>query len=143
MCYHRIQQGNIPACIEACPENATIFGEREELIIEARHRISSNPDHYIQKIYGEYEVGGTSVLYISNIELDFLGWKENLGNKAYPSLTQFAMQAVPPVFISVGAVMFGIYKITERRINVEEQTEQADSSDNANNQSSEDEIKNS
>ncbi|MFC1563482.1 4Fe-4S dicluster domain-containing protein [candidate division KSB1 bacterium] len=139
MCYSRIEQGEKPACIEACPEKATIFGEREELIAEARNRISSKPELYIQQIYGEHEVGGTSVLYISDIELDFLGWKKDLGGRTYPSLTQFAMRAVPPVFVGVGAAMYGIYRITERRKKVQEHRDQADSSDNVNDRSSEDE----
>ena len=143
MCYNLLQQGKNPACVDACEEKATIFGEREELITEARQRISSKPELYIQKIYGEYEVGGTSVLYISDVELDFLGWKKDLGTQTFPSRTKLAMDAVPPVFLCVGALMYGIYWITERRKKVQMLEEQKDSLDNPNERSSENEIENS
>ena len=142
MCYSRIQQGKIPSCVEECPEKATIFGEREELITEAKHRIEETPNNYIKKIYGEYEVGGTSVLYISDIELDFLSWKKDPGIQAFPSLTQFAMRAVLPIFMSVGALMYGIYWITKRRNKVESEIEQTDSLNIPNDRSGNNEIEN-
>ncbi len=119
MCYEKIVKGGKPACVSACPEEATIFGERDTLIAEAKQRIASNQGNYINKVYGELEVGGTSVLYISDVNLDFLAWKKDPGTKPFPSLTKFAMGAVPPVFLGMGAVMFGIYKITERRKEVQ------------------------
>ncbi len=140
MCYPRITKGQLPACVEICPEKATIFGERDELIAEARRRIAAEPEKYMQKVYGEFEVGGTSVIYISDIELDFLGWKNELGERPYPSLTKFAMNAVPPVFVGVGAVMLGLYKFSERRNKVKTMENE---SDNELNNRSEDETENS
>ncbi len=140
MCYHRVQQGEIPACVEACPEKATIFGERHELITEARRRISSKPDLYIQNIYGEFEVGGTSVIYISDINLDFLGWKKDPGTQAIPSLNKVAMQAIPPVFLGVGFAMYGIYKIIDRRKKNLQRMEQTNSENNSNDRSLKDEV---
>ena len=53
MCYdNRIQQGQIPACVENCPAEALMFGTRRELIKEARRRIVENPDVYYDHIYG-------------------------------------------------------------------------------------------
>ncbi|MCP4725596.1 MAG: 4Fe-4S dicluster domain-containing protein [bacterium] len=127
MCYDLVRSGETPACVEACPENAAIFGDRDDLIIEAKRRFETEPDRYVKSLYGEFEAGGTSVMYISDIELDFLGWKNNTGNNALPSLTKFAMNAVPPVFLGVGAAMFGIYKLTERREKVRQQLEKTGS----------------
>jgi len=143
MCYHRIEEGKLPACVEACPEEATIFGDRDELIAEAKRRIAADPDKYIQKVYGEVEVGGTSVIYISDIDLDFLSWKKELGENTYPSLTKFAMNAVPPVFVGVGALMFGIYKFTERKNKVQMLSGDAGSENNPNNRSEDNETENS
>lgn len=117
MCYEKIKSGELkqPACTAACPKQATIYGERSQLLAEAHGRIAQAPSNYINKVWGEDEVGGTSVLYISDIPLDFLGWKKDLGAQSLPSKTWRAMEKVPPVFISVGIAMYGIYWIIERR----------------------------
>ena len=65
LCYHRLDQGRVPACVEACPEEATIFGDRAELLAEAERRVQAEPQRYRNTIYGHHEVGGTSVLYVS------------------------------------------------------------------------------
>ena len=62
MCYERQSAGKLTACAEACPTGATICGDRDELIAEARRRIAEKPDQYLPRIYGLEEVGGTSVL---------------------------------------------------------------------------------
>lgn len=46
LCYGRIREGKLPACIEACPTKATIFGDREALLAEAHRRIAENPGVY-------------------------------------------------------------------------------------------------
>ncbi|MEW5946168.1 MAG: 4Fe-4S dicluster domain-containing protein, partial [bacterium] len=69
MCYPRLREGLQPACTEACPREATVFGSRDDLIEEARGRIRDNPGRYIKRVFGERDVGGTSVLYVSDIAL--------------------------------------------------------------------------
>ena len=117
MCYQKIQSGELkqPACTEACPKQATIFGDRNSLLVEAHKRIAENSGKYINKVWGEDEVGGTSVLYVSDIPLDFLGWKKDLGTESLPRHTWRALSKVPPLFVGVGAAMYGIYWIIERR----------------------------
>lgn len=70
LCSHRLAEGGIPACVEECPRDAILFGTREELLAEARRRVSGDPTRYHPRIYGEYEAGGTQVLYISRAEID-------------------------------------------------------------------------
>jgi formate dehydrogenase iron-sulfur subunit len=106
----------MPACVEACPEKATIFGSRDEMIREAHHRIKSNPQRYLQAVVGESEVGGTSVIYISDISLAFLGYKPELGNQPLPDLTWSAISKVPALILGVGGLATGIYWIIERRM---------------------------
>jgi formate dehydrogenase iron-sulfur subunit len=121
MCYYNIKSGKIsePACISACPTKATIYGERKELVVEARARIKKYPDLYIQKIFGENEVGGTSILYISSINLDFLGLNKQMGKTALPEKTWGALKIVPTLFSGVGIVMGGIWWIIERRMRLQ------------------------
>jgi formate dehydrogenase iron-sulfur subunit len=116
MCYPRIRAGRVPACVEACPEKATIFGPRDELLREAHRRIQENPERYIHSVVGETEVGGTSVLYISDIPLGFLGYTPNMGNRPLPALTWSALSKVPPIVVGMGGLMTGIYWVIERRM---------------------------
>jgi len=130
LCYDRIEKGKQPACTEACPEEATIFGERNELLKIAHKRINENPGKYINKVWGEHEVGGTSVLYLSDIDLGFLSYPTNLGTKPLPEETSTAMKSVPFAFAGMGGVMLGLNWIIRRRMNLsKEQHEKKESSD--------------
>lgn len=124
LCFERVSEGKEPACTEVCPTKATIFGEREALIREAHERIKSNPGKYIDKVFGEHEVGGTAVLYISDIDLDFLAYKSNLGSRPLPQTTAAAMKSVPVAFVGMGAFMYGLHWIIKRRTERKENPEQ-------------------
>ncbi len=116
LCYEtRLKNGQQPACTEVCPTQATIFGERDELIAEAHHRIKAEPDRYINKVWGEHEAGGTSIIYISDIDLSFLTYGKPLGEKALPDYTKTAMNAVPFTFVGMAGVMAGLNWIISRR----------------------------
>ena len=119
LCYDLITKGEQPACTKACPTEATIFGDRDELLAEAHHRIQANPGKYIDKVWGEHEVGGTSVLYISNVDLSFLTRGQQLGDKPIPADTAPAMDAVPFAFPGVLATMAGLNWIIERRMKLQ------------------------
>jgi formate dehydrogenase iron-sulfur subunit len=124
MCYPRLQRGEQPACTEACPHEATIFGDRDDLLREAHARIEANPDRYQNKVFGETEVGGTSVLYISDIPLDFLTFEPVLGDKPLPELTWAALSKVPPLAVGMAGLMAGVWWITGRRMKLAEEAYQ-------------------
>jgi formate dehydrogenase iron-sulfur subunit len=117
LCYEQIQDGTRkePACTAECPTEATIFGEREALLAEARRRIEAEPDKYIQHVWGEHEVGGTSVLYISDVDLQAAGWPAELPGHAVPELATRVLGTVPATFLTVGAAMAGIHWVVRRR----------------------------
>jgi formate dehydrogenase iron-sulfur subunit len=123
LCYDRIKDGKQPACTEACPTGATIFGERDELLTLAHERIDNNRGLYINRVWGEHEVGGTSVLYISDIDLDFLSYVSEPGTKPLPLTTAMAMKSVPFAFVGMGAAMLGLNWVIKRRIKLAEQKE--------------------
>jgi len=118
LCYDRIRDGRQPACTEACPQKATIFGDRDALLAEAHRRIAAEPGKYLDTVWGEHEVGGTSVLYISNVDLSFLTGGRSPGTKPLPATTAVAMEAVPFAFCGVLALMAGVHWVIDRRIKV-------------------------
>jgi len=113
-CADRQGGGLQPACVTTCPSGALKFGEREELIAEARERIAAHPDQYVDHIYGEREVGGTSWLYLSPVPFEELGFP-NLKYEAVTINPERAMSAVAPALVAVAALMSGIYWLTKRR----------------------------
>ncbi len=116
LCYPRILEGKEPACVEACPEDALQFGERDELLAEAHRRIAEKPGKYVDHVFGETEVGGTSVLYLADISLGFLAWAEHLGERDLPHLTWASLKKVPGVALGMGGLMAGIYWVINRRM---------------------------
>lgn len=100
-----------PACAAACPTEAIVFGKRGELLELARNRIKQKKDQYLNHIYGEFEVGGTSWLYLSGRDITELGFKK-LQRQAPPRLTEkiqhsiFKFGAIPIIFYGfLGAIM--------------------------------------
>jgi formate dehydrogenase iron-sulfur subunit len=115
MCYDRQMAGKPTACAEACPTQATICGDRDQLIAEARRRLAEKPDQYFPRVYGIDEAGGTSVLFLSAVPFEQLGLKTKLPHEPLPLLTWRALSLVPDV-VSAGAVLLGgVYWITHRR----------------------------
>jgi hypothetical protein len=89
-----------------------MFGSRESLLIEARARLASYPERYIQHIYGEHEVGGTSWLYISSIPFEQMGLPK-LGYHPTPGYTEPIQHAIfkyflPPIglYSLLGGLMY-------------------------------------
>lgn len=113
MCFSRLQDGGIPACVESCPAEALMFGTRRELIKEARRRIHEDPDLYYDHIYGEHEAGGTSVLYLSAVPMDELGFNTSLQKSSYPALSKGFLYSVPTVFVLWPAILLGIHESTK------------------------------
>jgi formate dehydrogenase iron-sulfur subunit len=114
LCYEVIKAGRAkqPACTEACPTGATIFGGREELLTEAKRRVRAQPGTYLPHVYGESEAGGTSILNISDIDIGLPG---TVPEDALPMRTWGALKAVPFMFLGMGAAMLGIRWLIGRR----------------------------
>jgi formate dehydrogenase iron-sulfur subunit len=108
-----------PACVKACPSGCLKYGERDALLAEAKQRIKSHPDKYVEHIYGEHEAGGTTMLYLAGVPFTELGFPK-VQSEAFPRLSAIALGAVPPAVVGVGAALGGAYAISKRREKVRE-----------------------
>ena len=107
-------RGKVPACVKICPQEVMTYGKRKDLLELAHTKIQAQPDVYLDHVYGEHEVGGTSWLYLAPnakpfTELGFL----DLGTEAPPRLTESIQHGVfkhfvPPVawYGLLGAMMW-------------------------------------
>ncbi len=125
MCYPRIKEGKLPGCVEACPAEALTFGKRDDLLKIARARILEHPERYIDHIYGENEMGGTSWLYLSGVPFENIGLREDLGVKPAPELTAGALGGVPIVVGLWPVFLTGIYAMSKRKDKIAEQEKEA------------------
>jgi len=117
MCPDRIAANRQTACAEICPTGATKFGERDDLIYEAKDRLRQNPSNYYPYIYGLNEVGGTSVFILSGEKAENYGYPalEKIGETPIPEYTGRVMERIPD-FVPIWAlVLGGIYWISHRR----------------------------
>jgi len=119
LCYERVKNGEKPACVQACPTEATIFGERDELLKEAKRRIADNPGKYQNCVYGEKELGGTCVMYLSDIDLSFLSYGKKATRDPMPPRTENVLELVPLEFCGTGVVLGGLCWFFNRRNRVQ------------------------
>ena len=115
MCADRFKEGKTNACVELCPQEATIAGTREELLAEAHRRIEESPEDYYDHVYGEHEVGGTSVLFLTPFPVPQLGYKAALGSDPLPARTWTVLSKIPNIALFAGATMGALWWLTGRR----------------------------
>jgi ferredoxin len=118
-CAERQAAGLMPACTEVCPSGALTFGRRAELLDAAKARIYSSPDRYVHHVYGEREAGGTSWLYIGDVEFEKLALRTNVPERPIPELVQGALGAPPFVMTLWPPLLMGLYVFSRRRDEVE------------------------
>ncbi len=67
-CHQKLAQGEVPACIEACPMEVQQIGPRNEILAKA-HALAEEMHGFI---YGENENGGTNTIYVSPVPFALL-----------------------------------------------------------------------
>lgn len=115
MCQARLEKGLLPGCVESCPKEALTFGTRKQLLKIAKQRIQKYPKRYIDHVYGEHEMGGTSWLYLTGTSFGQIGMREDLGNVSAPQLTAGPLSDVPIVVGLWPVLLTGIYAISRRK----------------------------
>ena len=113
-CTDRIAKGQSPACTTGCPTGALKAGTRGELLQEAHARIAAQPDRYYNHVYGEFEAGGTSRLYISDVPFEDLGLPV-VDSAPVPRYAEQIVTRTPHIALSVAAVSTVTYAVLRRR----------------------------
>ena len=93
----------VAACCEVCPRKAVIQGTREELLLEAKRRLEESPERYEPKIYGEKDLGGTQVLYLSHVPFEKLGFRFS-HEEPVPELQQTIQHGIYQGFVAPAAL---------------------------------------
>lgn len=114
-CIDRLRKDELPYCANACRYEATVAGTRKELLAEARKRIAEDPDLYADHVWGENEIGGTSVLFLAPKNLDALGFPSVLGNDPLPERSRQQLKRIPGIVTIGGAALLAFWWITRRR----------------------------
>lgn len=113
-CNHLIAEGKIPACVAGCPTGALKAGTRADMLQQAHARIAAQPDWYIDHVYGEFEAGGTSRLYISDVPFEELGLPV-VDSLPVPHYAEQIMTRTPTLALGVAAVSTATYAFMRRR----------------------------
>jgi ferredoxin len=147
LCSHLQAEGRIPACCDVCPTGASLFGRVEDLKAEAKRRLAAQPGEaytfprgrlgsdtpphvgkvaqYQPSVYGDTELGGTQVMYLSGVPFDKLGLPTNVPDYAYAAITEgiqhtlYKWFALPMVMLS--GLLFTVHRNTNKKDQDEEE----------------------
>jgi Fe-S-cluster-containing dehydrogenase component len=114
-CYDtRLKEGRPPACVEICPQQVMTFGRRTDLIKLGHDRIQANPAKYVDKLYGEKAVGGTSWMYLSSVDFDKVGMDAHIQNEPIIANVKDFLGFVPMVLAIWPALFTGIHLLATK-----------------------------
>jgi Fe-S-cluster-containing dehydrogenase component len=115
-CYDtRLKSGQPPACVEICPQEALTFGKRKELIKIAHQRIETHPGRYVDHLYGEEELGGTSWMYLAPVTFDQIGFDPKPGNEPIINNVKDFLGTVPMVLAIWPAMFTGFHLLAKKK----------------------------
>jgi Fe-S-cluster-containing dehydrogenase component len=133
-CDHRLVEGQLPGCVESCPTGASLFGTREEILAEAKRRLTMRPGEeyeyplntvnsphrhvaavaeYEDHIYGEKEGGGTQVMMLAGVPFAKLGLPE-LPDKSAASRSESVQHGLYKGMIAPALLFAGLLYATRK-----------------------------
>ncbi|MDH3925478.1 MAG: hydrogenase 2 operon protein HybA [Xanthomonadales bacterium] len=135
-CNHLLAEGKLPACVDRCPTGASLFGTREEMLEEAHRRLALEPGdtydyprntlddpnrheavvpHYVNKVYGETQGGGTQVMVLAGVPFGKLDLPE-IAERSFASVSETIQHTVYKGLIAPLALLGGLMFISRRNI---------------------------
>ena len=109
LCKDLLAKGDIPACANACPTGATLFGTYTALTSEIERRKAMKPGvinrfprrtvdsgdmqerpaaQYAEQVYGAKELGGTQVRYLAGVPFDKFGLPVGMPERSYAAQSE-------------------------------------------------------
>lgn len=108
---------------------ALTFGYRNELLRVARKRIRDAPGKYQNAIYGEFEAGGTSWLYISPVPFEQAGFDLQVPRQPILNYVKDFLAVVPMVLTIWPGLFAGLYLLARTRKITDDSSNHEDMSD--------------
>lgn len=113
MCAARQQNGQAPACVAACPNGALRFGKRHELLAQAHAQIDSNPDRYLDHVYG----GNRGRWHLGTLSFGGALCKPGVFPSSAlsrsPDYAEMVMDADPSIALGVATVATVLHRLTK------------------------------
>ena len=109
-CVDRQEEGLAPACVEACPAGALVYGDRTDLLEYGKSRVQELKTEGYDKanLYGENELGGLHALYVLTESPSMFNLpetppvvKRNLGSGWLTGLITALILAIIPAFLFI------------------------------------------
>ena len=143
LCDHLLEIGELPGCCSTCPTGASLFGPVSKLGDEASKRLQLEEGErytypvfstesgytlkhkaakYIKHHYGDRELGGTQVTYLSAVPFKKLGLPE-YPDKSYASASNAKQIGVYSSML-IPAAILGTYSFFIRKNIIEEKKEE-------------------
>lgn len=122
-CFERTKEGLLPACVEICPMEVLTYGRREDLVDLAHQKISLYPEKYINHVFGEHEVGGTSWMYLASRDFSELQFPK-LDNNTAPGVSEAIQHGIFAYFVpplALYALLGGVMWLNKNRKNEHEE----------------------
>ena len=152
-CSHLQAKGQIPACCDVCPTGASLFGKVADLKEEARRRLAKQagedyvfprgklgggrPPHeakladYIQDIYGEKQLGGVQVLYLSAVPFEKLGLPTNVPEYSYAAIAEGIQHTLYKWMIAPAVLLVGLLYVVRRNLGKSGESDAESGADNS------------
>ena len=113
--------GGQPWCVKTCPTHAIKYGDREEILQEAKTRLAAIQHKYPNaRIYGETEAGGLGVIMVLPDEPAAIGLPENPASPATLQAWQKIVQPASVGLTSLSVAVAAVAAVIARRNHMQE-----------------------
>ncbi len=120
-CAAVVKAGGTPWCVKTCPSNALQYGEREEILAEARTRLAALQIRYPNaRIYGETEAGGLGVIMVLPDEPEAFDLPANPDVPLVMNAWQKMVQPMSAAVTGLSIAVTGFAAIIARRNHMKE-----------------------